>query len=454
MPGRLDFELQPSRSTRRAADAPCCRILVLADLRADAQRPPLAERSLYPIAHDTLDRACSLFAPQLKLSGQERLPALSLDFRCIDDFHPDALLARVPLFAQLAQAAPQLAAALPAAATPSRPAQEDNPFAALLGGDIGEAARRGADDFIRKLLGPVGTPAADPRHQVLGAAADLARAQLLRALLHEPRLQRLEAAWRGLGWLLAELDADAGTQVDVFELSREELAADLMAPAPCLPGLFSAAAEAGAPYAMIVCDFGFAASREDVLLLAALGGMADALGAPLLAGFDPQLAADPAAFAESEGATLLHALARTPGAARLGLALPRLLLRRPYGKRSDPLDTLDFEEIDADWQPCRALWGSPAWGLALLIGRGFLAAEGWDFSPDNELELLDLPLALYPQAGDVAMLPCAERFLSDAAAEAIDALGLMPLISRRERNAVRLFRFRSLAGALRGRWRG
>jgi len=50
---------------------------------------------------------------------------------------------------------------------------------------------------------------------------------------------------------------------------------------------------------------------------------------------------------------------------------------------------------------------------------------------------------------------CAEAAFADRAAEAILAAGLMPLLSRKDRNAVRLMRFQSIAHpaqALSGSW--
>lgn len=459
MPGRIEFAFGNAPRPRRGIGS--CRILVLADLAGDAPRAPLAARAPLPLASGGTDTLAARLAPRLVLPADATLPALTLDFTSVDDFHPDALLARVSLFEEVAAAARRLGgplqapAAAPAAAAP--PAAPDDSFASLLGGAVGQGlpAQRHTEELIRRLVGDVGTPAPDPRRQVLEVAADLARTRALRALLHQPRFQRLEAAWRGLAWLASNLDTDAGVQITVLDLGRDELVADLLGETPVLPALLSAAAEAGGAFGLIAADFVFAATREDVQVLAGLGGLADALDAPLLGGFDPTLAQAPQRLAgEAPAAVLWQALRQTDGAARLGLALPRLLLRRPFGARSDPIDTFAFEEDSAGAGHEELLWGNPAWGLALLLGRAWTDAEGWDFAPDDSLELDDLPLHVRAVNGERAMQPCAEVFLSESAAEALDALGLMPLISRRDRNAARLYRWRSLAGALRGPWGG
>ncbi|HNB90032.1 MAG TPA: hypothetical protein PLP91_06565, partial [Plasticicumulans sp.] len=59
---------------------------------------------------------------------------------------------------------------------------------------------------------------------------------------------------------------------------------------------------------------------------------------------------------------------------------------------------------------------------------------------------------LLARNGERELVPCAERWLSDVAAQTLDGLGATVLLSRRDRNQASVLRFRSLAGALRGRW--
>lgn len=459
MPGRIEFSYGHSRGGARAG-ADACRILLLADLSGDALRPPLAERVPLRAAVETLDGLAARLGPRLELAADAGLPALTLDFASLDDFHPDHLLARVPLFAELDATARRLVAQAVPAPAPVPPAAPASDFAALLGGGVGgegaaDATQQRADDFVRRLL--AGThaaqPAPDPRRTVLDAAAALARTQALRALLHHPRFQRLEAAWRALAMLLHGVDAGAGVQVWVLDLDRDELCTDLAAAAPELPGLIDAGAQAGGGWGLVVSTETFGADAPDVQALAALGAIAAANGATALAGLDPDIAVDPAGFASDAAAaarwTALRALA---GSGRVALAAPRLLLRRPYGARSDPVAGCAFEELDAQPAHENYLWGGGGTGLALLLGRAWGQAEGWDFAPDQERELDDLPMALVARNGDRELVPCAERWLSDGAAQALDGLGATVLVSRRDRNVATVLRFRSLAGALHGRW--
>ena len=74
----------------------------------------------------------------------------------------------------------------------------------------------------------------------------------------------------------------------------------------------------------------------------------------------------------------------------LGLALPRVLLRLPYGQKTDPVESFAFEEMPGGRDPEAYLWGNPAYACVRLIAAAF-AENGWDFNPGDVLELDDCP---------------------------------------------------------------
>src|SRR5260221_13265479 len=92
-------------------------------------------------------------------------------------------------------------------------------------------------------------------------------------------------------------------------------------------------------------------------------------GAPFLAAASPAVvgaksfaAADPDTWQplEGEGAQAWEMLRSMPQASYLGLALPRFLLRLPYGKNTDPIDAFAFEELPEGSAHEGYLWGNPA----------------------------------------------------------------------------------------------
>ncbi|RPJ75788.1 MAG: type VI secretion system contractile sheath small subunit, partial [Desulfobacteraceae bacterium] len=149
-----------------------------------------------------------------------------------------------------------------------------------------------------------------------------------------------------------------------------------------------------------------------------------------------------------------HALRALPEAACLGLVLPRLLLRLPYGSETDPVERFELEEMSAEPAHEDYLWGNPCWACAYLLGYAF-SHYGWGFRPGVFQEIGGLPLHTYEADGEVRLTPCAEVWLTEHAAEKILEQGIMPLISFRDLDRVRLARFQSLAdppAALAGRW--
>jgi type VI secretion system protein ImpC len=133
-----------------------------------------------------------------------------------------------------------------------------------------------------------------------------------------------------------------------------------------------------------------------------------------------------------------------------------VLLRLPYGLKTEAVESFAFEEMPGGRDPEAYLWGNPALVCARLIAAAF-AENGWDFSPGDVLELDDLPAHVYQEAGERVMQPCAEALLGERAMQAVLVRGIMPLLGHRQRNAVRLARFQSLAEpatALAGAWRG
>jgi type VI secretion system protein ImpC len=123
-----------------------------------------------------------------------------------------------------------------------------------------------------------------------------------------------------------------------------------------------------------------------------------------------------------------------PEASYLGLALPRFLLRLPYGARTSAIDAFPFEEMPAAPVHANYLWGNPALAfLTLLTAGGALNLEG-------------LPLHAYQHEGEWQMTPCAEVWLTETQVLALIDLGLMPLVSFRDSDRVRLAGFRAING--------
>jgi type VI secretion system ImpC/EvpB family protein len=132
-----------------------------------------------------------------------------------------------------------------------------------------------------------------------------------------------------------------------------------------------------------------------------------------------------------------------PEASSLGLVLPRFLLRQPYGSQSDPIDAFPFEELTSESGHEDYLWGNSAILCAQLFIESFLS-EGWDLNLAGYGEVNELPVHQYTAHGQRQIKPCAEAWLSDRAGEAILEQGLIPILSIKNRDAVKIPRLQSI----------
>lgn len=439
MSGRMEFTLAAGRpggnEPRRRGPM---RLLVVGDFsaRPAAERPALAERPTHRVDVDTLDDVIARLSPRIETVGG------TVDFAQLDDFHPDALYRRLPVFDALRQAR----------AKP--PAEAAGLLGSLLGAGAPAAARpaaapaSGIDALLQRVVAPHIVPDTRAETAAYLKAVDSAIAEQMRTLLHGPAFQALEAAWRGVQWLIGSLELDEGLQLHLFDVSREELLADVVASQGRLAetGLHRALADrwrgvpGGEPWHLLAGQYRFGPSDTDIGLLAALGLVASQAGGPFIAEGDRTLAGsrDDAALAG------WRALRGSEAAPWIGLAAPRVLLRLPYGKAHDPVVSFAFEEFDGAPVHEHFLWGNPALAVALLVGRAF-TLNGWDFEPGDEREIGDLPAYTYTLDGERELQACAEQYLGEEGGTALLQAGLMPVLSHRHRNAVTLMRMQSVA---------
>jgi type VI secretion system protein ImpC len=143
MPERLKFDLGFGRPGRPRKDGDPMRLLVLGDFRGAGvtERPPTVSRPTQQVDLDTLDDVLQRLGPRLAL------PAGEIEFRRIDDFHPDRLYARLDLFQTLRQER----------AKP--PGKDDDLLARLLGqppqhATPAAAPSSGIDALIHRIVAP------------------------------------------------------------------------------------------------------------------------------------------------------------------------------------------------------------------------------------------------------------------------------------------------------------
>jgi type VI secretion system protein ImpC len=497
IPMQFSFSTHQTHGARKVDEDDAFRILVLADLGGspNARKAlPLMQRKPLGIDIDNFDKVMARLAPQLEitLDGAQ----LGIGFQSIDDFHPDRLFARLAPFAELRQlrtaladpaqfrsAAAQLGMTAAGSSTPATDATpvDASDMERLLGRKpvtppqtVPASPTTSAVDistWLRRVVTPHVVQDFSGEQAQLLAAVDTAISANMRGVLHHPAFQALESNWRCIDRLVRQLDPGQRIQLLLQDIGPEELAQDIHAHVADLSQsalhrhLCGPQTESpnGQRWSLLVSDLRFDAHLDDLQLLASLGAMAARAGAPLLAAARPSLigCAELAQLTEPKAwqpvaadvAEFWSTLRRSPIAPWVGLALPRVLTRLPYGQHSDPTSAFAFEEM-LPRQHEHYLWASPAFYLALLAGLSFVDS-GWDMALDAQLTIDDLPSHIYQDDGEAQLQACAEVCCSESAGEAVLKHGAMVLLSLRQRNAVRLMRWQSIAEparALQGAW--
>lgn len=451
----------PPRRTRL-----CHPILLVGDYSGRASRgvaEPLHRRPLLRFDVDTFETLFARLQVQLQLPTYRRRGEFTgILIESMESLHPDSLLKSAAPLASLWSTRQALRSPATASEALARVASRltdgasdsvADDLARLIGkspleSDAPTAAARTPADVIRNLARATsaGVPLSSPATQAALQAVEMELTDHLRAILHHPEWQRIEAAWRSVDRLARDFGDDENVQLLLLDATRTEL----------LEGQETLAAMLHEhACTLVVVDEVIGANLEDLALVAELGRAAAAVDARVAVGAKPELAGcssfvhspDPATWnlvPPAEFATAWATFLTSPLAAHVMLAAPRWLVRQPYGRRSDTIESFAFEEMSAAQPHENYLWGNPAMACAMIWARA--AREERD--PRREAiagEFGDLPLHAFEQDGEKMMKPCAEVWLSESAVRAMRASGLITLQSVRNSDAVRISPLTALA---------
>jgi type VI secretion system protein ImpC len=486
--GKIEFDVTfgtRAKPVPRNSDSPFC-LVVLGDFSGRACRSlvePVAPRRPLSIDVDNFDRVIEKMGVALRLSSPEADDRVdNLKFASLEDFHPDEVIKQLPALSKLLElrkrlqnpatagaAAAELQGlmALPLSSSGSAPISatpvesNEDTLARLMGNSpapqpapIPATGKVDINHLIKSIVAPSVVPHLPARQTGVLTALELELTTRLRAVLHHPQFQALEAAWRSVDFLVRNLDAEENLKLYLLDVSKAELAADLKTQAELQSsGIYSVLY--GQPWAAILADYSFDESLEDLEMLRSMATISSWLGAPFIAAASPHLVGcesfglqpDPNNWTRPmppESKQAWQALRQMPEAGHLGLALPRFLIRQPYGKGSDEIEAFPFEELPAPDSHESYLWGNPAFLCGYVLAESF-KENGWDLDTSGGGEIRDLPVYNFKEDGETQVKPCAEAWLTIRAADRVLEQGLIPVLSIKGRDAVRLAALQSLA---------
>ena len=281
------------------------------------------------------------------------------------------------------------------------------------------------------------------------AELDKSLSAQLNEVMHCEDFQKIEGTWRGLHYLTHQSETGQSLKIRVMNVNKKDLLKDLEKAVEFDQSTtFKKVYEeeygqlGGQPYGMLVGDFHFSRSPDDINLLKLLSNTAAAAHAPLISGADPKLfnmeqfteLANPRDLAKIfDGAEYAswRSFRESEDSRYCALTLPRVLGRIPYGAEFKQVEEFNFEESVDGKENNKYLWMNSSWAYAARVTDAF-AKSGWMAKirgVEGGGKVEGLPVHTFPtDDGDVAMKCPTEIAITDRREFELSNLGFMPLL--------------------------
>ncbi len=271
----------------------------------------------------------------------------------------------------------------------------------------------------------------------------------LNEILHHPAFQKLEGSWRGIKYMMDQSETSAMLKIRVLNVSKKELLRDLQrAPEFDQSVMFKKVYEdefgifGGEPFGALVGDYEFSKHPEDIELLEKVSQVAAGAHAPFLTAAAPELLnldsfsqlGDPRDIGKIFDSTEFakwKSFRASEDSRYVGLTMPRVLMRLPYGKDTKPVDDFNYEEGVDGTDHSKYLWGNAAYALGARLTQAF-AQYGWCASirgVEGGGLVEGLPTHTFrTDEGDVALKCPTEVAITDRREKELADQGLIPLV--------------------------
>ncbi|MCD1127733.1 type VI secretion system contractile sheath large subunit [Jinshanibacter sp. LJY008] len=237
----------------------------------------------------------------------------------------------------------------------------------------------------------------------------------LDAVMHHPEFQSIESAWRGLKFLVDRTDFRRNVRIEVLDASKEALQQDFEdAPETIQTGFYRHTyiqeydTPGGEPIGVTISNFEFDRGPQDVALLRNISKVAAAAHMPFIASVGPaffgknnmeEVAAikDIANYFDRAEYTKWKSFRDTDDSRYVGLTLPRVLARLPYGPDTVPVRNFNYTEEVKGPDHDRYLWTNASFAFAANMVKSFVR-NGWCVQvrgPQAGGLVDDLPIHLY-----------------------------------------------------------
>lgn len=281
------------------------------------------------------------------------------------------------------------------------------------------------------------------------AQIDTLLSKQLNAVLHHEDFQKLEASWRGLHYVVHQSETGPTLKIKVMNVSKKDLLKDMeRAPEFDQSALFKKVYEeefgtfGGSPFGALVGDYEFSRSTQDIALMEKISNVAAAAHAPFMTAASPQLfnwddftemsgPRDLSKTFETNDYVKWRSFRDSEDSRYVGLCLPHILMRTPYGRDNTPVEAFNFEEDVDGADHKKYLWGNAAYAFATRLTESF-ARHHWCAAirgVEGGGLVSGLPVHTFStDEGDVALKCPTEIAITDRREKELADLGFIPLV--------------------------
>src|SRR5437868_5262904 len=198
----------------------------------------------------------------------------------------------------------------------------------------------------------------------------------------------------------------------------------------------------GAPFAAMIGDYEFGKHPEDVELLEKVSNVAAAAHAPFLSAASPEMfnmdsftqignPRDIGKIFDTTEYAKWKSFRQSEDSRYVGLCLPHILMRLPYGRDTKPIDAFNYEEGVDGTDHSKYLWGNAAYALASKLTDAY-AKFGWCAAirgVEGGGLVEGLPAHTFnTDEGDVALKCPTEIAITDRREKELADQGFVPLV--------------------------
>jgi type VI secretion system protein ImpC len=271
----------------------------------------------------------------------------------------------------------------------------------------------------------------------------------LNEIMHHQEFQKLEASWRGLHYFVHQSETSTMLKIKVLNTSKDDLRRDLeRATEFDQSALFKKVYEeefgtfGGAPFGALVGDYEFGRHPQDLELLQKVSNVAAAAHAPFFSAASPHLfnldsfteigtPRDLAKIFDTVEYAKWKSFRDSEDSRFVGLCLPHILMRLPYGPETVPVEGFNFKEDVDGKDHSKYLWGNAAYAMATRLTDAF-ARYGWCAAirgVEGGGLVEGLPTHTFStDEGEIALKCPTEIAITDRREKEISDLGFIPLI--------------------------